>query len=149
MRGNYVEPITFKAWRKKWERNWDTIKYCSEKCKKNRLDSLDEQLENYIMNSLQQRSDLMRTGRGQELRALTGRVDNVMVTSDEVEQAHSQKENELPQPEKQTDKISLYERTRQAARRLTDQGSVRITNSKGQNADPSFIKGTMFIKLPE
>ena len=21
-------------WRKKWERNWDTVKYCSERCKK-------------------------------------------------------------------------------------------------------------------
>jgi len=24
------------SWRKKWERNWDDIKFCSVKCKKNR-----------------------------------------------------------------------------------------------------------------
>ncbi|MDB9754842.1 DUF2256 domain-containing protein [Winogradskyella sp.] len=24
------------TWRKKWERDWDNIKYCSEKCKKNK-----------------------------------------------------------------------------------------------------------------
>ena len=22
------------AWRKKWERDWDNVKFCSEKCKK-------------------------------------------------------------------------------------------------------------------
>lgn len=24
------------TWRKKWEKDWDEVKYCSEKCKKNR-----------------------------------------------------------------------------------------------------------------
>ncbi|MEN8885010.1 MAG: DUF2256 domain-containing protein [Winogradskyella sp.] len=24
------------TWRKKWERDWDNIKYCSEKCKRNK-----------------------------------------------------------------------------------------------------------------
>ncbi len=23
------------TWRKKWEKNWDAIKYCSDKCRKN------------------------------------------------------------------------------------------------------------------
>ncbi|SEE48685.1 DUF2256 domain-containing protein [Tenacibaculum sp. MAR_2010_89] len=23
------------SWRKKWEKNWDTVKYCSKKCRKN------------------------------------------------------------------------------------------------------------------
>jgi hypothetical protein len=23
-------------WRKKWEKNWDEVKYCSEKCKRNK-----------------------------------------------------------------------------------------------------------------
>lgn len=22
------------AWRKKWERNWDEVKYCSERCRR-------------------------------------------------------------------------------------------------------------------
>ena len=22
------------AWRKKWEKNWDTVKYCSERCRR-------------------------------------------------------------------------------------------------------------------
>ena len=24
------------SWRKKWEKVWDEVKYCSEKCKKNK-----------------------------------------------------------------------------------------------------------------
>lgn len=24
------------TWRKKWEKNWDNIKYCSEKCRSNK-----------------------------------------------------------------------------------------------------------------
>jgi len=24
------------SWRKKWERNWEEIKYCSEKCRRNK-----------------------------------------------------------------------------------------------------------------
>jgi hypothetical protein len=23
-------------WRKKWEKNWDDVKYCSEKCRRNK-----------------------------------------------------------------------------------------------------------------
>ncbi|MFM7637867.1 MAG: DUF2256 domain-containing protein [Crocinitomicaceae bacterium] len=24
------------TWRKKWEKNWDEIKYCSDRCRKNK-----------------------------------------------------------------------------------------------------------------
>ncbi|WP_196858133.1 DUF2256 domain-containing protein [Pedobacter sp. CAN_A7] len=24
------------TWRKKWEKHWDEVKYCSDKCKKNK-----------------------------------------------------------------------------------------------------------------
>ena len=24
------------TWRKKWEKNWDTVKYCSKKCQKHK-----------------------------------------------------------------------------------------------------------------
>ena len=26
------------SWRKKWVRDWEHVKYCSEKCKRNKLD---------------------------------------------------------------------------------------------------------------
>lgn len=25
------------TWRKKWERDWDNVKYCSEKCKRKKV----------------------------------------------------------------------------------------------------------------
>lgn len=27
-------------WRKKWEKNWDEVKYCSERCRKNKKSTL-------------------------------------------------------------------------------------------------------------
>ena len=27
------------SWRKKWEKNWDEVKYFSEKCRKNKMSS--------------------------------------------------------------------------------------------------------------
>ncbi|WP_179376847.1 DUF2256 domain-containing protein [Winogradskyella wichelsiae] len=27
-------------WRKKWEKNWKTVKYCSDKCRKQKTKSL-------------------------------------------------------------------------------------------------------------
>jgi len=26
------------SWRKKWERDWENVKYCSERCKRNKPD---------------------------------------------------------------------------------------------------------------
>lgn len=30
------------SWRKKWEKNWDEIKYCSDKCRKERSNNKAE-----------------------------------------------------------------------------------------------------------
>ncbi|MBO6527877.1 DUF2256 domain-containing protein [Erythrobacter sp.] len=30
------------AWRKKWERDWDEVKYCSERCRRNKPSSSSE-----------------------------------------------------------------------------------------------------------
>tara|TARA_X000000368_G_C22732836_1_gene580276 strand:- start:48 stop:188 length:141 start_codon:yes stop_codon:yes gene_type:complete len=27
-------------WRKKWERDWDNVKYCSKRCKKNKIKNI-------------------------------------------------------------------------------------------------------------
>ena len=29
-------------WRKKWEKVWEDVKYCSEKCRRNKSNSTDE-----------------------------------------------------------------------------------------------------------
>ena len=31
------------SWRKKWEKNWDEVLYCSEKCKRDKVKSLKVQ----------------------------------------------------------------------------------------------------------
>ena len=28
------------SWRKKWERDWDSVLYCSKRCRKNKLELL-------------------------------------------------------------------------------------------------------------
>lgn len=30
------------SWRKKWERDWDNVRYCSERCKRNKPASSSE-----------------------------------------------------------------------------------------------------------
>jgi hypothetical protein len=32
-------------WRKKWERDWDAVRYCSERCRRAKPDAVDRQLE--------------------------------------------------------------------------------------------------------
>ncbi|MBF2066825.1 MAG: DUF2256 domain-containing protein [Calothrix sp. C42_A2020_038] len=33
--------LTF-TWRKKWEKNWDEVKYCSERCRRRRSQAKNE-----------------------------------------------------------------------------------------------------------
>ena len=33
------------TWRKKWEKNWEHVKYCSKKCAGNRNESLEARLK--------------------------------------------------------------------------------------------------------
>ena len=40
------------AWRKKWERDWDSVKYCSTACRKHKVSATDERLEASILELL-------------------------------------------------------------------------------------------------
>ena len=42
-------------WRKKWERDWDEVKYCSAKCRKQKLRPIDADLEAAILKLLEKR----------------------------------------------------------------------------------------------
>ncbi|CAK9005595.1 DUF3253 domain-containing protein [Durusdinium trenchii] len=44
------------TWRKKWERNWDSIKYCSKTCRGAKLRPMDETFEAEIVSLLGKRS---------------------------------------------------------------------------------------------
>ncbi|MEY3342313.1 MAG: hypothetical protein RL413_415 [Actinomycetota bacterium] len=43
-------------WRKKWERNWGSVKYCSDRCRRARVSDLDHRLEARIEAMLDSRS---------------------------------------------------------------------------------------------
>ena len=37
------------SFRKKFEKDWDEIKYCSKKCRKNKLEKSDKEIEDFIL----------------------------------------------------------------------------------------------------
>lgn len=43
-------------WRKRWERNWDAIRHCGEKCRRNRPRAVDAELEQAVVELLGARS---------------------------------------------------------------------------------------------
>lgn len=103
-------------WRKKWEKNWDDIKYCSDACRRHTVTASDRQLEAKIRELLDARSR-----------------DSTICPSDV---ARAMSENEWRE---------LMEPVRRAARRLVDAGEVEITQ-KGSVVDPSTAKGPIRIR---
>ncbi|MEM0983491.1 MAG: DUF2256 and DUF3253 domain-containing protein [Planctomycetota bacterium] len=102
-------------WRKKWERDWDTVKYCSKSCRQKKLSPTDEALERAITDLLNQR------GPGKTIcpSEAAKRVD----------------------PDNWRD---LMEPARMAARRLVARGEARIMQ-QGHEVDPSTAKGPIRI----
>lgn len=43
-------------WRKKWERDWDSVRYCSKACRQRKLDDTDRDLETAILGLLTSRT---------------------------------------------------------------------------------------------
>lgn len=43
------------AWRKKWERCWDEVRWCSDACRKGRLSDLDRAIEQKLVELLEAR----------------------------------------------------------------------------------------------
>ena len=43
-------------WRKAWARNWDSVRYCSDACRRHRLTRTDEALQQAILDLLDARS---------------------------------------------------------------------------------------------
>lgn len=39
-------------WRKKWERNWDSVLYCSDACRARKIRPIDEALEDRLLTRL-------------------------------------------------------------------------------------------------
>ena len=39
-------------WRKKWERNWDSVLYCSDACRARKISAVDAELEEWLLARL-------------------------------------------------------------------------------------------------
>lgn len=102
-------------WRKKWERNWDDVRYCGEKCRRNRLTDVDHELQAAIVELLSARARTSTICPSEAARAVDrdGWRD-------------------------------LMPQARNAARRLVDADQVVITQG-GKVVDPSTAKGPIRI----
>jgi hypothetical protein len=109
------------AWRKKWEKDWDVIKYCSDACRGQKPGAADEALEAAILGLLAER----------------GR-DKTICPSEAAKLVGGKEERR--------DWEGLMEPARAAARRLVARGRIVITQG-GKVVDPSTAKGAIRLKL--
>ena len=103
-------------WRKKWERDWDDVRYCSTACRKRGVSPVDAELEASITTLLDARARGATICPSEAARAVGG-----------------------------DDWRDLMEPARRAARRLVDAGEVEITQA-GHVVDPSTAKGPIRIR---
>ena len=104
-------------WRKKWERDWDQVRYCSTACRKRGVSDVDRRLEETILDLLARRARTSTICPSDAARAV-GDEDSWR---------------------------DLMEPARRAARRLVDRGEVDITQG-GHVVDPSTAKGPIRIR---
>ncbi len=108
-------------WRKKWERDWDGVRFCSKACRSTKLTATDHRIETTIVELLEQRRRGATICPSDAARGLEADEDAWR---------------------------ALMEPARQAARRLVAAGTVEITQ-KGVVVDPSTAKGPIRIRLAE
>ena len=104
------------TWRRKWERDWDQVRWCSQACRRAGRTSTDEELERVVLDLLGRRAAGATICPSEAARALGG--------------------------ERWRD---LMEPARSAARRLVAAGDVEITQG-GAVVDPSTAKGPIRIR---
>lgn len=106
-------------WRKKWERNWDGVRYCSEICRRSKPNDTDRALEASILLLLSHRTGGDTICPSEAARAVGGPAEE--------------------------DWRPLMEPARRAARRLVAAGEIEITQ-KGRTVDPSTAKGPIRLR---
>lgn len=104
------------TWRKKWERNWDEVRYCSAACRARGTNATDAALEDGIRALLAQRARTATICPSEVARQVGGE-----------------------------DWSGLMEPARMAARRLVAAGEVEITQG-GRVVDPSTARGPIRIR---
>jgi len=108
-------------WRKKWEKDWDVVKYCSDACRGNKPGEADAALEGAILELLAERGR-DKTICPSEAAKLVGGLET------------------------RRDWEGLMEPARAAARRLVALGRIVILQN-GKVIDPSTAKGAIRLKL--
>ena len=103
-------------WRAAWARNWDSVRYCSDACRRRKVRPVDAALEAAILALLDERA-----------------VGATICPSEAARMVGAEEWRELMEP------------ARRAARRLVDAGSVEITQG-GRVVDPSSAKGPIRIR---
>jgi hypothetical protein len=105
------------TWRKKWERDWENVRYCSDRCRSGKATAQDGPLEAAI------------------LALLATRARTATICPSEVARAEGGE-----------DWRALMEPTREAARRLVTAGKLDILQG-GRVVDPSTAKGPIRLRL--
>ncbi|MDO3397611.1 DUF2256 and DUF3253 domain-containing protein [Nocardioides sp. SOB44] len=114
-------------WRKKWERDWDQVRYCSTACRRHGVTDTDRALEASILDLLAARSRTSTICPSEAARAVGG------ARTDGADAADGEAWRELMEP------------ARRAARRLVAAGEVEVTQG-GRVVDPSTAKGPIRIR---
>jgi hypothetical protein len=105
------------TWRKKWERDWENVRYCSERCRGRKAEAKDGSLEQRILEMLAPRAAGATMCPSEVARAVGGE-----------------------------DWRGLMEPVREAARRLVARGAVDIVQG-GHVVDPSTARGPIRLRL--
>lgn len=103
-------------WRKRWASNWESVKYCSDRCRRDGVDARDLALEAAILRLLDARAVGATICPSEAARAVGGESWR-----------------------------GLMERARSAARRLTVRGQVEITQ-RGGAVDASAARGPIRVR---
>lgn len=126
------------TWRKKWERDWHNVRYCSDNCRRSRrITDTDQQLEHAILNLLnEQRNHTASICPSEAARLVSAAIH-------ETNKELPQNSNRKAEPWRE-----LMEPARMAARRLVAEGKVVITQ-QGRPVDPSTAKGPIRVQLAD
>ena len=104
------------TWRKKWERDWDEVRWCSDACRRRGTTTADTALEQAVLDLLDARAGGATICPSEAARAVGGE-----------------------------DWRAQMEPARAAARRLVVRGDVVITQG-GRVVDPSTAKGPIRVR---
>ncbi len=105
------------TWRKKWARAWESVRYCSDACRRRRVLPVDVALENAMRDLLGERSREATIDPSEAARRVGG-------------DAHWR---------------ALMEPARAAARRMVARGELEILQ-RGSRVDPSTARGPIRLR---